>query len=69
VKWDSAPSDLAKDLRASWLNTDLKDKIKWTQGSEEVNVTLKVRKQPALSFRACIGVTKSDQKRDQKCFP
>jgi hypothetical protein len=32
TKWDSAPSAELKDLRRIWLNTDLKDKIRWTQG-------------------------------------
>ena len=42
VKWDSAPSALVRDLRADWLNMDLKEKISWTQGGEEVHVLVKV---------------------------
>ena len=29
--WDSKPSEDVKDLRRIWLNTDLRDKIRWTQ--------------------------------------
>eukprot|EP00854_Cymbomonas_tetramitiformis_P013023 gene13023-15385_t len=42
TKWDSAPSRNVRDLRRVWLNTDLKDKIRWTQSSSEVTVCVKV---------------------------
>jgi hypothetical protein len=32
TKWNNAPSTDLKDLRRIWLNTDLRDKLRWNQG-------------------------------------